>query len=564
MALYPEENNKVLNKNYKISTNFYTSDLMLQDFLRRKLSPDAYEAIKDRLDQMGETAALEMDALSLTADRQGPQLHKRNPWGVALDQIEFHPAYHRLVEIAMESGMFAVKWDPQWRQKFPRERHLLSFGISSIYGLSETGVYCPLCMTDGVAVIIDQFCAVEDRKRLLPAIYTSFFAEMKTGAMYLTEKAGGSDVGANIVVAEHMEGKTYALTGEKWFCSNANGEIALVLARTNPDKKGTAGLSIFLVEKELPNGKQNPMEIIRLKDKLGVRSMASAEIMLKETRGKLIGEEFQGFGIMASMINLSRVYNSMAAHSASKRALMEAYQFLTGRDTFGKNALDHPLVRKKLLELGALNTANFYLVWRAVEALDSTDEKERNMLRLLTPIAKKWSAETGVYMVREAMELMGGMGYIEDQVMPKLMRDVMVLPIWEGAGNIMVLDMLRASKKSEGLSMIFHEINGATSDKVHGDWMRNESKKLFSYSEKLFQMNSEAMQYNAPVFFNRLTLLLQMSIMIKGFDNASKAWVAPTLQYLRRQVEGGDLTSEDVPSKEVVEGLLAWNIAPAK
>lgn len=216
------------------------------------------------------------------------------------------------------------------------------------------------------------------------------------------------------------------------------------------------------------------------------------------------------------------------------------------------------------MELGALNTANFYLVWRAVEALDSTGENEKNMLRLLTPMAKKWSAETGVYVIREAMELMGGMGYIEDQVMPKLMRDAMVLPVWEGAGNIMLLDMLRASKKSEGLSMIFHEINGSTSDKVHGDWMREENKKLFSYSEELFQMNSEAMQYNAPVFFNRLTLLFQMSVMIKGFDNASKNWIAPTLQYLRCQVEGGDLTSEDVPSKEVVEGLLAWKIAPAK
>jgi len=202
-----------------------------------------------------------------------------------------------------------------------------------------------------VAVLIDRFCDENDKKRLLPAIYTTAFSEMKTGAMYLTEKAGGSDVGANIVLAEKIEGKTYSLTGEKWFCSNANGAIAFVLARTNPDKKGTGGLSIFLVEKELPDGTKNPMDIIRLKEKLGVRSMASAEIMLEGTRGKLIGQEFEGFKIMTSMINLSRVYNSVAALSASKRALMEAYQFLTGRNTFGKNAIDHPLIRKKLLAL---------------------------------------------------------------------------------------------------------------------------------------------------------------------------------------------------------------------
>ncbi|GAB2720414.1 acyl-CoA dehydrogenase family protein [Halomonas garicola] len=568
MANYPADKNRVLNSSYRSSANFYTSDVMLQDFLRRKLSAEAYEAIKGRLKQTGKTAALEMDALSLKADRQGPRLNKRDAWGVALDQVEFHPAYHRLMDIAVESGMLTVKWSPEWRKRFPRERHLMSFGISSLYALAETGAYCPLCMTDGAAVLIDQFCDEEDKARLLPAIYTSTFAEMKTGAMYLTEKAGGSDVGATLAVAEHLEGKTYALTGEKWFCSNANGDIAFVLARTNsnkprpdktrPDQKGTSGLSIFLVEKALPDGTKNPMEIIRLKDKLGVRSMASAEIMLQETRGTLVGEEGQGFKIMTAMINLSRVYNSMAAHSASKRALIEAYQFLTGRDTFGKNALEHPLVRKKLAELAALNTACFYLVWRAVEALDSQDEDEASLLRLLTPMVKKWSAEVGVYLTREAMELMGGIGYIEDQVMPKLMRDVMVLPIWEGAGNIMLLDMLRASGKSKGLAVMLEKIERAASDPAHGDWIKQESETLTAYSKELFAMDSEAMQYNAPAFFNRLTRLFQMSVMIEARDGANAPWIEPTLQYLRRHAEGETLTPESVPSREVIEEMLAW------
>lgn len=568
MANYPADKNRVLNNHYRSSANFYESDLMLQDFLRRKLSAEAYEAIKGRLKQMGETAAVEMDALSLKADQQGPQLNKRNAWGVDLDHIEFHPAYHRLMEIAAESGMLTVKWRTEWRRHFPHERHLMSFGISSLYALAETGAYCPLCMTDGAAVLIDQFCDEEDKARLLPAIYASSFAEMKTGAMYLTEKAGGSDVGATLAVAEHLEGKTYALTGEKWFCSNANGEIAFVLARTNsdnprpdktsPNQKGTAGLSIFLVEKALPDGSKNPMDIIRLKDKLGVRSMASAEILLQETQGTLVGEEGQGFKIMTAMINLSRVYNSMAAHSASKRALMEAYQFLKGRDTFGKNALDHPLVRKKLEELAALNTACFYLVWRAVEALDSQDEDEASLLRLLTPMAKKWSAEVGVYLTREAMELMGGIGYIEDQVMPKLMRDVMVLPIWEGAGNIMLLDMLRASGKSKGLAVMLQRIERAVSDPAHGDWIQEESETLRAYSQTLFEMESDAMQYNAPAFFNRLTRLFQMSVMVEARDGANAPWIEPALQALCRHADGVALTRESAPSREVIEEMLAW------
>ncbi|WNK20987.1 acyl-CoA dehydrogenase family protein [Halomonas piscis] len=568
MATYPADKNRVLNNHYSSSANFYESDLMLQDFLRRKLSAEAYESVEGRLEQMGETAAREMDALSLKADRQSPRLHKRDAWGEAVDHIEFHPAYHRLMEIAAESGMFTVKWSPAWRQRYPDERHLLSFGISSLYGLAETGVYCPLCMTDGAAVLIDRFCDEADKARLLPAVYASSLEEMKTGAMYLTEKAGGSDVGATLAVAEHWEGKTYALTGEKWFCSNADGDIAFVLARTHsddtrpdktsPDNRRTAGLSIFLVEKALPDGKRNPMDIIRLKDKLGVRSMASAEIMLQKTRGTLVGEEGQGFKIMTAMINLSRVYNSMAAHSASKRALMEAYQFLRGRDTFGRNALDHPLVRKKLEELGALNTACFYLVWRAVEALDSEDEKESSLLRLLTPMAKKWSAEIGVYLTREAMELTGGIGYIEDHIMPRLMRDVMVLPIWEGAGNIMLLDMLRASGKSEGLAVMLEHIARSVSDPVHGSWVKRESEALRAYSKELFAMESEAMQYNAPAFFNRLTRLFQMSVMIEARDGANERWIDPALRVLRRQGEGETLAPEAVPSREVIEDMLAW------
>jgi alkylation response protein AidB-like acyl-CoA dehydrogenase len=228
----------------------------------------------------------------------------------------------------------------------------------------------------------------------------------------------------------------------------------MVLARTGPVGEGIRGLSIFLVEKYLPDGSRNPIDIIRLKDNLGVRSMATGEVRLENTIGKRLGQEGEGLKIMARMINISRNYNSVAALAGNRRAVIEAWQYLNHRTTFGKRTVKHALVREKFHELGSQYLANYVLVWRGLQAMDAAEtgnEEEQHLLRMITPMAKWWSAEQAVYSVRECMELMGGNGYIEDFMMPKLLRDVNVLPIWEGSGNIIVLDMVRAARKSRGL-----------------------------------------------------------------------------------------------------------------
>lgn len=557
------QKNKVLSEGYKKSYNFYDSDQMLKHHLDMILSENAKTNVEERLKWMGQIAATGMDYHSLKADKMPPTLVKRDAWGEDLGHIEFHPSYWLLVGYAARSGMFTVKWHPEFRKNLSGQLNKMSFGISYLYAMAETGIYCPLCMTDGVAVLIDKYCTEEDKNRLLPGIYASAIEDLKTGAMYLTEKAGGSDVGANLVTATHLQDDYYLLNGEKWFCSNANGEIAFVLARTNPEIKGTKGLSIFLVEKSLPDGSSNPMNIVRLKDKLGVKSMASAEIILTNTVGKLIGEEFKGFKVMTDMINLSRVYNSVAAQAASRRALSEAYQFLKGRETFGKNVMQHSLVRTKLEELGALNVANFYLTWRAVEALDNErDETEQNILRLLTPMVKRWSADRGVYITRESMELMGGIGFIEDQVMPKLMRDIMVLPIWEGAGNIMILDMLRASTKSEGLTKMLIEIEANIAGSEWEEKLRMEIKKLTAFAQELINMVPDEMQANAKPFFEHLTIVYQMSLMIKNMDEVSKKWILPALNYYDQNILNGKspMQKAAVLSEEEVDHLIAWEV----
>lgn len=554
--------NNVIPEKYKSSTNFYNSDKILHSYLNNKLSKEAISYMLEKWTLTGERAAQKMDCLSIDADKEGPKLKKRDFFGETIDEIKFHPAYNTLLGYAVDSEMFTVKWKPELRNKFNGESHRLGFSSGYLYAMSESGQYCPLCMTDGVARLIDLYCANEDKARLLPHIYTSNVEDLYTGAMFLTEKSGGSDVGRNIVKASHKEGNLYNLNGEKWFCSNVNAEIIFALARTDENVEGTKGLSIFLIEKTKANGEKNPLPIIRLKDKLGVRSMASAECLLTNTEGKLVGKEFEGFRIMAEMLNLSRLYNSIAALSCSRRALIEAYTFVQQRESFGKKAVEHTLIKDKLNELGSLHVANFYLTWRAIESLDKADngnEKEAELLRLITPMVKKWSAEKGVYLVRESMELMGGIGYIEDGILPKIMRDVLVLPIWEGAGNIMTLDMLRASFKSNGLKVIFEEIQKtAHINSEFEDTILEFSKKLFESTKSFESLDRENLELTAKYFFEDLTTLFQLSLVVSEINEKTISWTLPTARFLKQTLQKENQTQ--VFTEKEIAGLLAWEI----
>ena len=549
-----EIQNRVLDQDYRPASNFFEADLILRDYLDSRLSAQGCGYMLDKWQRLGEQAAQVMDALSLTADQEGPRLRPRNFLGERTDEIVFHPAYWQLMQIALDSEMFHVKWAPELRARFGEEGHRLGFVSGFLFALSELGQYCPLCMTDGVARLIERYAEPEDRERLLPHIYSLDLQTFHSGAMFLTEKSGGSDVGRNLVRAEQVEGRNYILSGEKWFCSNANAQLIFALARTEGAQPGTRGLSIFLLEKPT-------LPIVRLKDKLGVRSMASAECILDQTPAKLIGEEFQGFKIMTEMINLSRLYNAVAALSGTRRALVEAYTFLRHRQSFGRCALEHALVRDKLFELGTLYLADFYLTWRSIEALDAADtgdQAEAQRLRLLTPMTKKWTAEKGVYICREAMELMGGLGYIEDGVMPKILRDVLVLPIWEGAGNIMSLDMLRAASRSEGLSLLFADIAEmiAQAPPLVAEAMQTKLQNLQTQAPQLAELPAELRELRAKYFFENLTTLYQMQLLLRyrHEDNAPRMDLGLEGLNLRLQ----NLEPQRLLSRLEIETLLGW------
>lgn len=526
----------VLSPSFKPSDNFWNSDVWLRHFVRQHTNDEARWYMTDKWVNLGRQAATELNDLSMKADKNPPQLRKRNFYGDDIDQIDFHPAYERMTQIALESDMFRVKWLPELRQQFDAQTHLLGFISGYLFAMSESGLYCPLCMTDGAARLIDRYCTPEDKNRLLPHIFTDRAETLYTGAMFLTEKVGGSDVGANTLQAlpSKKYNGYYELYGEKWFCSNASAQIAFVLARTNPEIQGTRGLSIFLVEPTRPNNSKNNREIVRLKDKLGTRSMASAECLFNGTLGKLVGKEGEGFKIMTDMINLSRLYNSVAALASMRRALVEAYQFLSYRTSFGKQALEHALIRQKMHELSSIVLADFYLTFRAISTLDAADKgdsRAANLIRLLTPMVKKATAEHCVYVIRECMELMGGMGYIEDGPMPKIMRDAMVLPIWEGAGNIMVLDMMRAAQKGKGLAILAQEISAGLKKSNIADHAQTSLQQTLDLLKQSTEQPQDIAETTAKFAFQRLLNLYYIALLSEYTDSESQQWTQHALDY---------------------------------
>ena len=551
--------NKVLTDDYRRSDNFYESDLILKRYLQRWLPENP---IKGRLQELGGLAATEMDDLSQKADKNAPVLRRRDQFGNEANRVDFHPAYWELMDIAARSEMFYLKYHPEAPDGYQGSRHSLGFALGQLYAMSELGQYCPHCMTDGAAYLIEQFGSEEQKKRLLPRLGARKAEEAYSGAMFLTEKSGGSDVGANLCRAERQEGDRYLLEGEKWFCSNVNADVIMALARTGPLEKGTRGLSLFLVEKHLSGGQRNPMEIVRLKDKMGVRSMATGEVRFRDTVGLRLGEEGQGFKIMAQMINISRNYNSVAALAGSRRALVEAWQYLNHRLTFGKRAVEHALVREKFFELGAEYLGTFMLVWRGLRAMDAAeagDEEEQQLLRIITPMAKWWSAEQSVYSVRECMELMGGNGYIEDFVMPKLFRDVNVLPIWEGSGNIIVLDMLRASRKSRGMEVVFDIIRDAADQSgEYGELISDRLTEIYRVWQDLKESEErDRIEATAKPLFRELILLFQMALLIKEGESVGAARSELALRYFAREMNGSVQPRTPLPL-ETIEELIGW------
>ena len=434
--------------------DLYAQDPVLRAELARRLPPDVLAAHEARFAALGAATAGELHALGEQAEAEQPVHVPFDPWGNRIDEIRTSPAWKRLQAFAAEHAIVASGYEPG------PHRRVVHATLLHLFSASSATYSCPLAMTDAAArVLIDHPTAEADK--LVPRLLSTDPATFITSGQWMTERVGGSDVGNTGTVAQHVEGRSYRLSGVKWFTSATTSEMALTLARVG-DTPGSRGLSCFAVEVlRGEDGALRGLQVERLKDKLGTKALPTAELTLDGVEATLIGELGRGVPTIATMLNITRYYNAVSSASGMAKALYLARDYAGRREAFGKRLDQHPLHAwtLDLMEAdyaGAL-ALSMELAQRLAPFEDGHDDPA---LRAIIPLAKLTLGKQAVAVASEALECFGGAGYVEDTGLPRLLRDAQVLSIWEGTTNVLALDLLRAEAKEGAWTALLTELGG--------------------------------------------------------------------------------------------------------
>jgi acyl-CoA dehydrogenase len=433
--------------------NFYRADPALADLLRIHLPDALFRHIEPHLDRLGELAGGHLDECARLADRHTPVLHPRDRFGRDVQSIEYHPAYRELERAAFgEFGIHAMsirKGIMGWPDKYPvAAKHAFTF----LFNQAEFGLGCPINVTDGCAKLLANFGSEELKARYLDGLTQTDMTRLTQGGQFMTEKEGGSDVGT-LTTSAVQEGDHWRLYGEKWFCSNADAKVVMLLARPQGGVDGTRGVGLFLMPRFLDDGSQNHYRIVRLKDKLGTRSMASGEIAFDGAIAYAVGRLDRGFVQMAEMVNSSRLSNGVKSTALMRRAYHDAMTVARNRVVFGSRIVDLPLGRRQLMKIMLATEQALSLSFVTADALDRAEAGSQDaaaLLRILTPTLKFRATRDARKVCGDAMEMRGGTGYIEEFATARLLRDAHLGSIWEGTGNIVALDALKRAVGRHG------------------------------------------------------------------------------------------------------------------
>ncbi len=425
--------------------NFYRADPSLADLLQIHLDPKLFAHIAPHLDRLGELVGGRLDECGRMADRHGPVLHQRDRFGRDVQLIEYHPAYRELEAAAFGTfGIHAMshrKGILGWPSTYPvTAKHAFTF----LFNQAEFGMGCPINVTDGAAKLLSRFGDDALKAKYLDGLTQTDMAKLTQGGQFMTEKEGGSDVGTLTTTAV-PEGDHWRLTGEKWFCSNADAKVVMLLARPQGAGTGTKGVGLFLMPSTLDDGTPNHYRIVRLKDKLGTRSMASGEIKLEGAIAYAVGKLDRGFVQMAEMVNSSRLSNGVKSTALMRRAWHDAMTVANNRVVFGKRIADLPLARRQMLKITLATEQALSMSFLTAGALDRAEAGSQDaaaLLRILTPTLKFRSTRDARQVTGDAMEMRGGIGYIEEFATARLLRDAHLGSIWEGTSNIVALDAI--------------------------------------------------------------------------------------------------------------------------
>lgn len=485
--------------------NLFETDTVLQEILAHYGSQD-----QARLTEMGKAVgSAEYYQYADLANKHTPILHAFDARGRRKDSIEFHPAWHKWMGLNRQFDTHAhpfnqpnssSKW-VEWAARF------------YLAGQVECGNLCPNSMTLGSIPLIqrepelwakigDKLLSTEYDERDVP------ISQKKSIwlGMGMTEKQGGSDVRANetiaVPVAESGRGQAYLLTGHKWFFSAPMCDAHLVMAKTEQD-----GLACFFVPRWLENGTKNPIHIQRLKDKVGNRSNSSSEVEFKEAWGIMIGEAGRGIPTIIEMANYTRLTCSVGSTAMLRQALVQCLAYTRQRKAFGKHLAEQPLMRAVLADLALETEAAMQLSFHLARCYETDDALSVAWKRIMTPASKFWICKRAVELTGEMMEVFGGNGYVDNGIMARIFKEAPVNTIWEGSGNVMCLDVLRAiSRDVESIEILFQDL---ATTAMQDEQLKQELQNLF----QLFQQTPEELQFMGRSLVSRLVILAQAVLL---------------------------------------------------
>jgi putative acyl-CoA dehydrogenase len=489
----------------------FTADRALAEGVDRHTTPERVADARAELSELGRHAgSAQAQEWGRQANEVPPVLRTHDRYGNRVDEVEFHPAWHRLLDRAVGAGLTDA-----WSRP---DGQLLRTAGFYVWSQAEAGHSCPVSMTHAAVPALrkEPSLAAEWEPLLSSHTYAPGLdrpASAKPGAlagMGMTEKQGGSDVRANTTVAQPLaaEGE-YALTGHKWFCSAPMSDVFLVLAQA------PGGLTCFLLPRVLPDGTRNTFAIQRLKDKLGNRSNASSEIEFDgSTWARRVGEEGRGVATIIEMVAATRLDCVTGAAALMRQAVARATHHAAHREAFGGTLADKPLMQNVLADLALESEAATTLTLRLAAAYDSARgegegaQRERMLLRLALPVAKYWVTKRTTPLVGEALECLGGNGYVEESGMPRLLREAPLNSIWEGSGNVQALDVLRALQRSpQALDAFLTELGAA----------RGADHRLDAAVKDLLAelADLEGIEARARRLVERMALVLQGSLLVR-------------------------------------------------
>ncbi len=505
-----------------------------------------------QLGELGEILGSEqVQRWGFEANENEPVLHTHDRYGNRRDEVVFHPSWHNLMRTSVEHGLHNLPWI---EMKGPGKRkgaQMVRAALMMMTAQNEAGHTCPISMTfSGMAALhAGPDLAREWEEKLLSPIYDPRFLPMqeKKGVlmgMGMTEKQGGSDVRANTTQAEPLGGRReYLITGHKWFCSAPMCDAFLILAQA------PKGLSCFFLPRWTPTGERNRFHIQRLKKKMGNRSNASSEVEFAGAWARLVGEEGRGVSTIIEMVHHTRLDCAIAGAALMRQALVQALHHARHRKAFGKLLIDQPLMRNVLADLAVESEAATLLMARLAGSFDAreSDERERAFSRIATAVGKYWLCKRATMQVGEALECLGGNGYVEESVMPRLYREAPLNSIWEGSGNVICLDILRAlGKEPSTLEAVISELRLSA-----GADPRLNSLTADIESSLHKGKNGSDSEGQARRLAEKLALALQASLLVRhGGSAIAEAFCATRL--------AGDhgYTFGTLPSGVDIDGVL--------